>query len=335
MVVPAPVMERTLTYSGVLVARIESTLGFRVSGKVIERYVNAGDRVTAGQKIARLDDKDFRLAENSARAAVAAAKTRLEVAKQAYDRASYLLPNGFIAKSAVDQRQLELDSAQSALNAAQDQLNQAINATSYALLFADSDGIVTSVKAEPGQVVAVGQAVITLAHSDDIEVLVAVPEQEIARLKTGDRAFVALWSANSINSLGSIREIAGAADAGSRTYAVRVKIENRSPAMRLGMTTSVALQVPEDRPGLVVPLAAITEEQGRTVVYVADRDTQRVTSREVAVEGVADSGVRIVSGLKPGEVLITGGVQFLKEGMTVRLPREVLTAVAATATQQR
>src|SRR5271165_1585857 len=198
MAVPAPISERTLTYSGVITPRIESQLGFRVAGKILERYVNAGDLVTAGQKISRLDEKDLKLAENAARATVAGAKTRYSVAKDALDRANSLLPNGFIAKAAVDQRQLEFDSAKSALDAAEDQLSQASNATSYAILFADKAGIVTSVRAEPGQVVAVGQAVITLALTSDIEVSVAVPEQEIVKLKPGEPASIALWSAPAI-----------------------------------------------------------------------------------------------------------------------------------------
>src|SRR5258706_6528315 len=147
MIIPAAVRERTLTYSGVIAPRIDSSLGFRVSGKIVERYVNAGDQVTEGQKIARLDEKDLKLAENSARSAVAGAKTRVSVAKDALQRANFLLPNGFIAKSAVDQRQLEFGSAQSALDAAQDQLKQAVNATGYALLLVDKEGIVTSVRA--------------------------------------------------------------------------------------------------------------------------------------------------------------------------------------------
>src|SRR5208337_4088888 len=202
MIVAAPLSERILTYSGVISPRIESTIGFRVSGKIVERYVNVGDQVTAGQKIARLDEADMKLAENSARAAVTSAKTRAAVAKDALSRANFLLPNGFIAKAAVDQRRLELDSAQSALDAAEDQLNQAINATSYALLIVDKDGIVTSVRAEPGQVVAAGQAVITQAFAGDIEVSVAVPEREIVKLRPGDGASIALWSAPGVKSEG-------------------------------------------------------------------------------------------------------------------------------------
>ncbi len=328
MVVPKPVMERALTYSGVIAPRIESSLGFRVSGKIIERYVNVGDTVKAGQKIAQLDEKDLKLAENSARAVVAAAKTRFDVASDALNRAKFLRPNGFIAQSAVDQRQLEYDSAQSALNSARDQLEQAINATSYALLLADKNGIVTSVRAEPGQVVAAGQAVITLAHADDIEASVAVPEQEIIKLKDGEPASVSLWSAPNIKSDGTIREIAGAADSASRTYAVRVTIAKPVPEMRIGMTAAVTFRVPQDTPAVVVPVTALAGEGGKTVAFVANKDTQTVGRRDIETGRVTDEGVRVKAGLQPGDILVTAGVQFLQDGMKVRLPKGAMSEVA-------
>jgi len=328
MVVPEPVTERVLTYSGVIAPRIESKLGFRVSGKIVERYVNVGQPVQAGQKIAKLDEKDLRLAEHSARAAVAAAKTRFEVARDALNRAKFLLPNRFIAQSAVDQRQLEFNSAQSALNAAQDQLDQAINATSYALLLADENGIVTSVRAEPGQVVAAGQAVITLAHSNDIEASVAVPEQKIVKLANGQPTSISLWPAPDIRSDGKIREIAGAADTASRTYAVRVTIAKPVPQMRIGMTAAVAFRIPQDSPAVIVPITALASERGKTIAFVADKDTQTVARRDVETGRVTDEGVLVKAGLKPGEILITGGVQFLQNGMTVRLPKQAATEVA-------
>ncbi len=327
-VIPAPQTERTLTYAGVIAPRIESQLGFRVAGKIMERFVNVGDRVSAGQRIAWLDEQDLKLAENSARAALAAAKTRAAVAKDTLDRANHLFPKGFIAKAAVDQRRFEFDSAQAALDSAEDQLNQAVNASSYALLIADKDGIVTAVRAEPGQVVSAGQPVISLALTDTIEVSVAVPEREIVRLKPGDPAAVSLWAAPSVNSAGKIREIASAADAASRTYAVRATIAHPVPEMRLGMTTSVSFSVPEDKPPLIVPMAAFTEENGHTIAYIADKDRQTVRRHEVCLDGVAEEGVKVKSGLMPGEIVVTGGVQFLKDGMRVRLPKDVLTEIA-------
>jgi len=328
MVVPKPVTERALAYSGVIAPRIESTLGFRVPGKIMERFVNVGDTVKAGQKIAQLDEKDLKLAENSARASVAAAKTRFGVASDALNRAKFLKPNGFIAQSAVDQRQLEFDSAQSALNSARDQLDQAINATSYALLLADKDGIVTSVRAEPGQVVGAGQAVITLAHSDDIEASVAIPEQEIIKLKEGERASISLWSAPDIMSEGKIREIAGAANPASRTYAVRVTITNPVPEMRIGMTAAVTFRVPQDTPAVIVPVTALAGEGGKTIAFVASQDTQTVARRDIETGRLSDEGVRVKAGLKPGDILVTAGVQFLEDGMKVRLPKGAMTEIA-------
>jgi RND family efflux transporter MFP subunit len=330
MVVPKPVTERALTYSGVIAPRIESTLGFRVPGKIMGRFVNVGDTVKAGQKIAQLDEKDLKLAENSARASVAAAKTRFDVASDALNRAKFLKPNGFIAQSAVDQRQLEFDSAQSALNSARDQLDQAINATSYALLLADKDGIVTSVRAEPGQVVSSGQAVITLAHSEDIEASVAVPEQEIISLKEGERASISLWSASDIRSEGKIREIAGAANPASRTYAVRVTITNPAPEMRIGMTAAVTFRVPHETPAVIVPVTALVGEGGKTIAFVTNQDTQTVARRDVETGRVSDEGVRVKAGLKPGDILVTAGVQFLQDGMKVRVPKGAMTEVAQT-----
>ncbi len=331
MIVPPPAPERVLTYSGVISPRIESTLGFRVSGKIVQRYVNVGDRVTAGQKIARLDEQDLKLAENSARAAVAGAKSRFAVARDALERANSLFPNGFIAKAAVDQRKLEYDSAKSALDAAQDQLSQAVNATGYALLLAGEDGIVTSVRAEPGQVVSIGQPVITLALANDIEVSVAVPEQEIVKLKAGSPASIALWPAPDISSEGRVREIAGAADAASRTYGVRVTVAKPVPEMRIGMTASVSFRLHQNIPATVIPLAALTERGGKTVAFAVDTASEAVSQREVAVDGLSEDGVRIKAGLNPGEVVVTGGVQFLQDGMRVRLAREILSAPAEPA----
>ncbi len=193
----------------------------------------------------------------------------------------------------------------------------------------------TSVRAEPGQVVSAGQPVISLALTKDVEVSVAVPEHEIVRLKAGDPADVALWAAPSVNSAGKIREIASAADAASRTYAVRVTVAHPVPEMRLGMTTSVSFTVAQDKPPLIVPMAAFTEENGRTIAYVAGKDRQTVSRREVSLDGVADEGVKVKSGLVPGEIVVTGGVQFLKDGMRVRLPKEVLTAVADSSASVR
>src|SRR5262245_39045318 len=164
-IVEAASLQRTLTYSGVVRPRVESALGFRVPGKIVARSVNVGDRIEVGQTIARLDETDLKLAENAARATVASARSRRDVASDHLERAKVLLPKAIISQAAYDTRRNELDAAEAALEAAQAQLRQAANAVGYATLTADKDGIVTAVMGEPGQVVNAGQAVVASAES--------------------------------------------------------------------------------------------------------------------------------------------------------------------------
>jgi multidrug efflux system membrane fusion protein len=304
------------TFSGIVRARVESNLGFRVPGKILVRRVNPGDTVAAGEMIARLDDTDLRLAEDAARAAVASAKTRLAVAKDALGRAQVLLPKGYTPKAVLDQRQLEFDAAQSALEAAESQARQAANATQYAVLKADKGGIVSAVHAEAGQVVAAGTPVITLAEAGETEVALAVPEQDVARLRPGTPVKLTLWADGAASLAGTIREIAGQADPALRTYAVRVSVSSPPAAMRLGMTATATLHLGKQAPHMTVPVTALTQVEGRDAVYVAARDTSTVTPRFVTTGGV--------SGLQPGEIVVTGGVQFLARGKKVRLPDEVM-----------
>ena len=136
---------RTLTYSGVVRPRIESAIGFRVGGKIVQRLVNVGDRVEVGEVIARLDENDLQLAENSAKAAVASARSRRDVARDNFERGKALLPQAVISQQVQDTRRNELDAAASALDSAEAQLRLATNSVEYATLKADKAGIVTSV----------------------------------------------------------------------------------------------------------------------------------------------------------------------------------------------
>jgi membrane fusion protein, multidrug efflux system len=183
--------------------------------------------------------------------------------------------------------------------------------------------------------VAAGQTVITEALAGEVEVPAAVPEHEIAKLKPGMRATVAVWSAPGITSQGSIREIGSAADPASRTYSVRVAIDHPAPEMRIGMTALVAFNLPQEVPAPAVPLAALAQQNGKTIVFVVDKGSLTAAHREVETGVVGEEGVRILSGLKPGEIIVTGGVQFLKDGMKVALGKEILTAAVQTVTAER
>lgn len=313
---------RTLTYSGVVRSRIDSAMGFRVAGKIVDRSVNVGDRVEVDQVIARLDETDLKLAETAAKAAVASARSRRDVASDNLERAKVLLPKEIISQAAYDTRRNELDAAAAGLETAEAQLRQATNAVGYATLKADRAGLVTAVTGEPGQVVGAGQSVVTLADATETEVAVAVPEQDAGRLSIGQPAKVTLWAGPRTSVKGRIREIAGQADPASRTYAVRIAVNAPPQTMRLGMTASVSLSVEDGAPPMVVPLTALTESDGGTVVYVVDAANKVVRKTAVAVGDIADVGVSIASGLQAGDMVVTAGVQFLRDGMRVRLPGE-------------
>ena len=287
-VVAAANRDRMLTYSGVVRSRIESAVGFRVAGKIVERSVNVGDRVAVGQAIARLDETDLKLAQNAARAAVTSARSRRDVANDNLERAKVLLPKAIISQAAYDTRRNELDAAAAGLETADAQLRQAANAVDYATLKADKAGIVTAVTSEPGQVVGAGQAVITLADAGETEIAVAVPEQDAGRLTIGQQAKIKLWVGPRASIEGRVREIAGQADPASRTYAVRIAVDTPPHAMRLGMTASVVLNVDDEAGPVVVPLTALTEGEGGTVVFVVDGANKVVRKTAVAVGEVAD-----------------------------------------------
>jgi multidrug efflux system membrane fusion protein len=314
--------QRTLTYSGVVRPRIESAIGFRVTGKIVERFVNVGDRVEIGQLIARLDETDLKLAEKSATATLNAARTRRDVASINLDRAKPLLPKGFISKAEFDTRKNEMDAATSAFDSAEAELRQATNAVGYATLKADVAGIVTSVTAEPGQVLSAGQPVITLAKAGEIEIAIDIPEQEAGRVSIGQHADVSLWAHPNDRVDGQVREIAGQADATSRTYAVRIATNNPPPSARLGMTASVSIRVDQEPAPIVVPLTSVTEIDGASVVFLVDPANKVVRKTPVVIDGVTDGGVRIAGGLQEGDRVVSAGVQFLSDGMRVMLPSE-------------
>lgn len=321
-IVAAAPQGRSLSYSGVVRPRIESAVGFRVAGKIVERFVNVGDRVAADQVVARLDETDLKLAENSAKAAVASARSRRDVANDNLERAKVLLPKAIISQANYDTRKNELDAAVAALESAEAQLHQAVNAVGYATLKADKAGIVTAVTGEPGQVVGAGQTVITLADAGETEIAVGVPEQDASRLTLGQEAKVTLWAGPRTSLEGRIREIAGQADAASRTYAVRIAVNMPPQTMRLGMTASVTLRLDEEATPLVIPVTALIESAGGPAVFVVDPERKAVRQTAVTLGGIADDGVRIASGLQVGDMVVTAGVQFLRDGMRVKLPGE-------------
>ena len=178
-IVPATTNFRTLILSGTIKSRIESNLSFRVSGKILERKVDIGQRVRSGDVLARIDTIDLKLGLRTANAGVDGAKARLRVAQDEFNRYQSLFDHGIVAQSALDRTKLEADQAEAALNQAIAMREQSANQTNYAELTADAPGIVTAIAAEAGQVVSPGTPVVTVSREDEMEAAINVPEQEI------------------------------------------------------------------------------------------------------------------------------------------------------------
>src|SRR3989475_9009890 len=171
-----PSVHAERSFTGIVAARVQSDLGFRVPGKVLERLVDTGQTVTRGQALMRIDPLDLRLATRAHEEAVAGATARAR--QTADDEARYrdLVPTGAVSASAYDKVKAAAESARAELNAATAQADVARNATGYAVLVSDADGVVVETLAEAGQVVAAGQVVVRVAHAGRREAVVELPE---------------------------------------------------------------------------------------------------------------------------------------------------------------
>lgn len=317
--VSAPSTARELRYSGTVKARSEAAAGFRVSGKIIERLVDIGDRVAPGDILARLDVTDYQLQVRSAEASLAAAERQLETADFALKRADALYRQQVTTKAQLEQAQLTFNQALSTRDSQKSSLEQARNQVAYGELKADKPGIVTTIGADAGQVVAAGSPVVTVAADGEKEVLIAVPENEIFAFAPGKEVDVGFWSKDGLALKGVVREVAGSADATSRTFAVRISLSD-NPQILLGMTARVTATAPSDKSLFELPLSALTRDNAeQTIVWTVDRMAATVHARPVKVDTFSDSGIKVSSGLNPGDLVVVAGTQFMAEDMKVRL----------------
>jgi len=306
----------TREFVGVVRARYETDLGFRVAGKIVARIVNVGDRVHAGDVVARLDPQDLKLQVESAEAELAAATSNLTQAAADAERYASLKARGFAAIADFDRKNWTRDEAEGRLERARRALDMARNQLAYAELKADSDGVITATLAEPGQVVAIGQAVARLAHRGEKEAVVALPETWLGEARRVE-ASVHLWSDPDRSFPARLRELSPQADAVTRTYLARFTIDDPEDVVALGMTATVALTRPNDARVAKLPLAAILNRGSGPAVYVVD-DNATLVRRQVTVSSVTEEAALVTAGLRDGDTVVTLGVHKLNPGDRVR-----------------
>jgi multidrug efflux system membrane fusion protein len=323
-------------YAAEVRARTESRLGFRVGGKLMRRNVDAGSTVKAGQVLAELDPQDLRLGQDAARAALVAAQVNYDQTLADFKRYKDLRDKEFISSAELERRDTALKAAKAQLDQARAQASVQGNQAAYAALVADASGVITGVDAEPGMVVGAGTPVLRLAHDGPRDVVFSVPEDKVTLIKAiaaqPGRLKVRLWGASGEPMSATIREIAAAADPVTRTFAVKADIgAEASKNVRLGQTATMLVEMPRTVGINKLPLSALKEEQGHTIVWLVDKQTMTVKPQPVMVAGADGNDAVIAGGLSPGQIVVTAGVHVLNPGQKVKFYADPAVAAAATA----
>ena len=308
---------QTAVYSGEVKGRYESQLAFQVGGRIVSRNVELGSRVQAGDILMEIDPKDVQQSVAITSAQLYSARSQLTLAKNNLARYKELFEQNAISRAQYEQYVTAHDAAEAAVRAAAAQNIQGSHQLGYTGLRANSPGVISSISAEAGQVVAAGQTVLTLVQDGEREVEINVPENRYKEILNAKDIKITFWALPDRAVNGSVREISPMADPVSRTYKVRITLQNPPPEMNLGMTATVTTALPFAQSSAYIPLSAIYQTGNSPAVWVAANGA--VTLRPVTLGTFGDGTVQVTGGLQDGDIVVTAGVHTLKEGQKVRL----------------
>jgi RND family efflux transporter MFP subunit len=303
--------------------RYESELAFLVSGKVIQRSVDVGVAVRKGDLLARLDDQDYRNRFKQAEADFVAADAVLVEAKAAEERQRKLLDSGITTRAVYDTALKNLRSAQAKLDQAKSAVDLARDQHAYSELHAEFDGVVTAVGVEAGQVVSSGKMVVRVARSDEKDAVFSIAEHafESRRPETPPEIAVLLLANPGVTADGVVREISPIADPATRTFQVKVTLNNPPEQMRFGGSVVGRVKA-STRPVVVLPGSALFDKGGKPAVWVVDPGSSAVGLKPVTVARYETDRVVVSEGLAKGDVVVTAGVNRLRENQKVRIAQE-------------
>lgn len=308
----------TIIYTGRIEAETETSLAFRIAGRMIERTVNVGDSIKPGQLVAELESQDELNAMRSSQAAVAAAQAQLAQAKSNLERQQTLLASRATSRAQYEQAVQEQETARSQIDIAEAQLKAAEDRVSYTRLMADSPGIVTATGARAGEVVQAGQMIVRVARSDGRDAVFDVPGQLLRSAPRNPQITVSLADDPTVTAHGRVREVAPQADPVTRTFQVKVGLTDPPPAMRLGATVTGRMQI-DASTTIEVPATALTRVDRQPAVWIVDPSSHTVSLRNIEVSRFDQAYVAVSRGLDIGEIVVTAGVQALHPGQKVRL----------------
>ena len=304
-------------FSGDVRARIESRLGFRVGGKIIERKVDVGAVVKRGQVLMQLDPQDLKLAQAQSNAGLKAAESNRDLAQAELKRYQELRAKNFVSQAVLDGKETAYKAAQASYEQAQAGYKNQSNQTAYTTLTSDVDGVVTGVDAEVGQVVAAGSPVVRVAQLGEKEIVIGIPEDKVDTLRRITDVRVRTWANPNESIPGSIRELSPIADSATRTYTAKIAIPTAPADVRLGMTAYVAFAAKTPRAMVKVPLTALFQEKSTTAVWVVENGAVRLVPVQIA--GPTGNDILLAVGVTPGQTVVTAGVNLLKPGQKVSI----------------
>jgi RND family efflux transporter MFP subunit len=308
------------TFTGVVEARVQSDLGFRVGGKILERLVNMGERVQKGQVLMRLDPVDLKLSFAAQQANVEAARAKYTQTKADEARFAGLVKSGAVSRQEYDQARAALDSAKAQFDAAEAQARVSNNSSEYAVLVADADGVIVRTLSEPGQVVVAGQAVIQLAHDGPREALVNLPEG--VRPELGTIASARLYGQDQMYQA-RLRQLSDAADPASRTFEARYVLEGEAASAPLGSTVTITLLTKQNSGShsVRVPVGAVYDRGSGPGVWIVD-DKSEVKFRSVQIASIGQEEIVVSHGVAAGEKVVALGAHLLHEGQVINFSNE-------------
>ncbi len=311
---------QSLSLTGEVLAKNEIDLSFRMDGKLIERLVSLGGLVSPGQIVARLDPQDVKDNLTTAKSNLNAVQASLEQATSNEARQKILLSKGVITNTKYEDALSQLQSAQAKVEGAEANLNQAQNHVEYTNLHIDTAGVVTAVKAEAGEIVRAGQAVMRIATNEGRDAVFNVPEQLFQNKPSNGplSVEVSLSHDPSIKTTGIVREVSPQADSVTRTFTVKVGLKNPPEALKLGSTVTGSITLNK---GLAIelPVMSLNKSNSSPAVWVVNSDDNTVSLRNVKIIGYNQDSVIIAEGLENGELVVTAGVHSLYPGQQVKI----------------
>jgi RND family efflux transporter MFP subunit len=307
-----------LTFTGRIEAEDEVSVAFRISGRLLESNGKLGDRMQAGQLMARLESQNELNTLRQAQAGLAAAQGQLTQARNHFERQQTLLAQGWTTRANYDVATQAQQTAQSQVDAAEAQLHTAHDLVSFTELKADAPGVITATGPSAGEVVQAGQMIARLARKDGRDAIFDVPAQLLRSAPSDPQITVSLTDDPAVTARGRIREVAAQANPVTRTFEVKVGLTDPPPAMRLGATITGRLES-NAGPIIDIPATALTRINQQPAVWIVDPSTSTVSIRNVDVLRFDQARVVVSQGLDTGEIVVTAGVQALHPGQKIRL----------------